>query len=311
MDSTAFGDRMKEYERVEAGRRLMPLLPVIARLDGRCFSKLTKGLERPFDSNFAEIMLQVTIYLVEETAASVGYTQSDEISLVWYAPDRRTQLFFNLRTQKMVSTLAAMASVKFNALLPEHLPEKVGFLPSFDCRVWNVPTPMEASNTLLWREVDATRNSVQMAARSVYNHKRCYGKSGPQLQEMLFQKGINWNDYPDRFKRGAFVQRKTNVREQVFTSEEIAKLPEKHHARQNPELVIERSEVRVVEMPPFMKVTNRVGVLFRGEDPVIAAKPHVLCPDCSPTGKATGAKQHPLRRSCVECHAKFKPSTED
>lgn len=145
------------------------------------------------------------------------------------------------------------------------MPEKAGALAVFDNRVWAVPNQEEAANTFLWRERDASKNSVSMAARALYSHAQLQDKSGSEMQEMLFQKGINWNDYPAFFKRGTFVLRRTVSRR--FTPDELAVLPERHEARMNPDLVIDRTEVRPVEMPSFGKVLNRVGVLFAGEEP--------------------------------------------
>jgi len=261
-----FGDRMKMLERVEAERHLLPLLPVMVRLDGRAFHTLTSGLRRPYDERFSDIMVAVTKFLVEESNAKIGYTQSDEISLVLYSDDYRSQVFFDGRIQKLVSVLASLCTAKFIPLMGT-IEELAGKLASFDCRVWNVPSRMEAANTILWRELDATKNSVSMAARSYYSHNELQGKNGSQMQEMLFQKGVNWNDYPAFFKRGTYVQRKTVSRR--FTADEIAVLPEHHQARKNPDLVVERSDVGVVKnMPPLSKVTNRVEFIFDGADPV-------------------------------------------
>jgi tRNA(His) 5'-end guanylyltransferase len=256
---------MKAYEQQEAGRRFLPLLPVCARLDGKGFSKFTKELQRPYDSRLVELMCCTTAYLVQETQACIGYTQSDEISLVWYSDEYKSQIFFDRRVQKMVSVLASMTTAFFNAHLPEHLPEKTGVLALFDCRVWQVPTLEEATNTLLWREFDATKNSISMAARHYYPHKALHKKTGDEMQEMLWQKGVNWNDYPSFFKRGTFVQKRKVVR--AFTPEEIVRLPTKHDARKNPALTIERSEVQRLNMPPFARVKNRIEVIFDGATP--------------------------------------------
>lgn len=265
-DKDAFGDRMKLYEMAEAGRKLMPLLPVMARIDGRGFSKFTKGLKRPFDERLSHLMIATTKWLVEETVACMGYTQSDEISLTWYADNMKSQVFFDGRIQKMTSQLAALATVRFKSLLPQYLPQEYADrLPTFDARVWNVPNIVEGSNTFLWREQDATKNSISMAARAYYSHKQIMNKNGTEMQEMLFQKGINWNDYPPFFKRGTFIQRRTVSR--PFTVEEIEKLPPKHAAHTNPDLRIERSEVLPLEMPPFVRVTNRPEVIYLGEEP--------------------------------------------
>ena len=109
-DKTAFGDRMKLYERMEAGRRFMPRLPICVRLDGKGFSKWTRGLARPYDPRLSALMEHVATRLVEETQAVIGYTQSDEISLVFYTADPKAQVFFDGRIQKMTSVLAAMTT---------------------------------------------------------------------------------------------------------------------------------------------------------------------------------------------------------
>ena len=268
----ALGDRMKMYEQVEAGRRLLPMVPALARIDGRCFSKFTHGLARPFDARLSELMVRTTEYLVEESVAVCGYTQSDEISLVWLQTSSESEIFFSGRIQKMVSQLAAMASAFFIRELPKALPEVADRLPTFDARVWNVPNKDEAANTFLWRELDAAKNSISMAARHYFSHKQLHGKHGNEMQEMLWQKGVNWNDYPGFFKRGTFVQRRTVVRK--FTTEEWERLPEKHEARLNPDLEIERSQVVRLEMPPFRSVKNRVGVIFSGEEPITSEASH-------------------------------------
>ncbi|MEL6181017.1 MAG: tRNA(His) guanylyltransferase Thg1 family protein [Myxococcota bacterium] len=268
-DKTAFGDRMKHYEMAEAGRRLMPLLPICVRLDGKRFSAFTKGLARPYDVRLSRLMIDVTHYLVAETQALVGYTQSDEISLVYHSNTYSSQVFFDGRIQKLTSVLASMVTAKFGALLPERIPERAGAMPLFDARVWNVPNQVEAANTLLWREQDATKNSISMAARALYSHSALKGKNGRDMQEMMFGKGVNWNDYPAFFKRGTFVQRRKVSH--PFTTEELALLPPKHEAHNNPDLMVERTEIRELEMPPFSKVINRVAVIFAGDDPQVAS----------------------------------------
>jgi tRNA(His) guanylyltransferase len=265
----AFGDRMKMYERQEAGRRLMPLLPVMARIDGRSFSKFTKGLERPYDVRLSNLMIATTKWLVEETAACMGYAQSDEITLAWYSDNLDTQIFFDGKVSKMISHLAALATVQFNYSLPNFLPEVYKHkLPTFDARVWNVPNMVEGANVFLWREQDATKNSISMAARHYYSHKELMNKNGSEMQEMLFQKGVNWNNYPAFFKRGTYIQRRKVSR--PFHADELEKLPPMHEARRNPNLVIERTEVQALQMPPFVTVGNRPGVIFFGEEPKAA-----------------------------------------
>lgn len=267
------GDRMKMYEAMEAQRRFMPGLPIVARIDGRCFSKFTKGMKRPYDPRMQQAMINTTTRLVEATNARIGYTQSDEITLIWDTdPDSQ---FFNGRISKMTSQLAAQATLMFYLEVQKLLPEFADRLPTFDARVWNVPSKEEAVNCLVWREWDATKNSITMAASHYYSHKQLQGKNGSEKQEMLFQKGVNWNDYPVAFKRGAYVQRTTKV--VPFTPEELDRLPPKHEARFNPDLKIERRVVREIQMPPITTVMNRVEVVFEGASPITK---EILDQDC-------------------------------
>jgi tRNA(His) 5'-end guanylyltransferase len=137
-------------------------------------------------------------------------------------------------------------------------------MPRFDCRVYNVPTLDEAVNSFLWREQDATKNSISMAAQSFFSHTQLMNKNGSDKQEMIFQRGINWNDYPSFFKRGTYVQRKRVVN--PFTIEEIEKLPAKHNARKDPNFLVERWLVDRVDLPPLSKIENKVDVIVWGKD---------------------------------------------
>lgn len=259
------GDRMKMYERIEAGRTFLPMLPIIARIDGRAFHSFTKGFKRPYDERMSSAMIETTKHLVKETGACMGYTQSDEITLAWYTDDIKQQLWFNLRICKMVSQLAAQATLAFYREIVKVVPEYADKLPTFDARVWQVPNRTEGTNAFLWREQDATKNSISMAAAAYYSHKELEGKNSSVKQEMLFQKGINWNDYPIFFKRGTYVQRVKSTRK--FSMDELRVLPEKHTARINTDLMVERTDIMVVELPIFTMITNREEVIFDGCKP--------------------------------------------
>ncbi len=258
----SLGDRMKFYEGNGVGeQRLFPLIPVMSRLDGKAFHTFTRGLKRPYDKRLSDLMVATTKFLVGEFNAHIGYTQSDEITLIWLANNYESEMCFDGRILKLNSILAAKCSVFFNSVFPIILPEKANNTPVFDCRVWNVPNKTEAINCLIWRQNDATRNSISMAAQSCFSHKQLQGKSCNEMQEMLFsEKGINWNDYPNFFKRGTFVRRHTVIRK--FTTTELEKLPAKHEARKNPNLEIERSEISVLDLPQLTKIANKEEVIF-------------------------------------------------
>lgn len=256
---------MKLYEGIEAGRRLMPLLPIIARIDGRAFHSFTRGMERPYDARFSGAMIATTEALVVETNACMGYTQSDEITLAWHSTNIKSQVWFDGRIHKMVSQLAAHATLEFYSYVLGSMSEYAARRPTFDARVWNVPNRTEGANVFLWREWDATKNSVSMAAAAHYSHNEVQGKNGSDKMDMLMAKGINWNDYPASFKRGVYIQRR--IVNKAFSTAELASLPEKHHARTNPELNIERHEVAIIELPPLGSIANREAVIFEGAAP--------------------------------------------
>ncbi|HLL22089.1 MAG TPA: tRNA(His) guanylyltransferase Thg1 family protein, partial [Kofleriaceae bacterium] len=207
-------------------------------------------------------------YLVQEMMAVVGYTQSDEITLAWFESSQSPSDYaFDGRFQKLASVLAGMASARFGQLVREHLPQKAAETPHFDCRVWQVPTLEDAAEVFVWREDDATKNSITMAAGAYYGDDELVGKGSGVKQEMLWQKGVNWNDYPTFFKRGTYVQRRTV--ERVLTDEERTRIPEAH--RPPAGTVVQRSQVVERELPPVRKIANLSAVLFERAEPV--AKP--------------------------------------
>lgn len=220
----SLGDRLKEIEQAEAGRRAVVGKPIMVRLDGRHFSLFTKGLKRPFDPRMSQLMIDTTKYLLKETSALIGYTQSDEISLVYY--ETEGQYLFGGKYQKLTSTLAAMASAFFNKKLPEYLPEKANQIPTFDCRVWQVENMREAYLNFLWRQDDASKNSISMLAQSMFTHKELHGKNSEEKKRMCSEKGETWDFYQNYFKYGTFIKRVT--KEVYLTPEQLEAIPEKH-----------------------------------------------------------------------------------
>lgn len=223
----SLGDRMKLFEQQEAGRTAFRQLPLMARLDGRTFHSFCRGLDKPYDKRFSHLMIETAKHLVDETQAKIGYVQSDEISLCWMLENYEQEFLFNGKFQKLTSILAATATAFFNRGLLSVIPEKSHLLPVFDCRVWNVPTLKEAYHAILWRQQDATKNAISMAAHTYFSHKSLQGMHGGQMQERLWaEKGINFNDYPPFFKRGVFVKR--HKVEKMLSDEELARIPEQH-----------------------------------------------------------------------------------
>lgn len=227
-DKDTLGARMKAYEEPSTSRKAFKGQPLIVRLDGKSFHTFARGLKRPYDKGLSDLMVLVTANLVERFQARVGYTQSDEITLVWYIQPHDTAEYpFDGRFQKLESLTASLAAAVFNVNVPVYLPEKSGTLAIFDSRAFTVPTLKEAYHAVLWRQQDATKNAISMAAHAHFSHKSLQGVNGPAMQERLFsEKGINFNDYPTFFKRGTFVKR--SLINKVLTTVELERIPENH-----------------------------------------------------------------------------------
>ena len=196
---------MKGYENVQRNV-LTRRTPVILRVDGRAFHTFTRGFATPFDQMLHNTMVATASTLVGEIqGAKVAYSQSDEISILITDYDTlTTDAWFGYNIQKMVSIAASVATIAFNQSLngyPAYDPLSKRAMAQFDARVFNLPKE-EVVNYFVWRQQDASRNSIQMLARSQFSHKQCHQKNVSQLQDMLMEKGINWNNTPTHFKRG-------------------------------------------------------------------------------------------------------------
>lgn len=201
----SLGDRMKSYE--AAHRIVLPRrLPIIVRVDGKGFHRWTRTCRRPFDENLIMVMnLAATALCNEIQGAKVAYVQSDEISVLVHGYEtHESQPWFDNQLQKIVSVSAAVAAVNVSRLAPENLGIREPAV--FDGRAFVVPEA-DVTNYFLWRQQDATRNSIQMLARSLASHKECDRLNTNALQELCFQRGQNWNDLATHLKRGRCVIR--------------------------------------------------------------------------------------------------------
>ena len=198
------GDRMKRYEAV-TDLILTPRMPTILRLDGKSFHQWTRHVraQRPFDTELHQLMTQTLQTLCRETQGTVfGYTQSDEMSLVLQDYfTHTTEAAFGKRLQKLVSLSAALATAQFNALAPRVFASAPWAL--FDARAFVLPQE-EVANYILWRQQDATCNSIRMVGYTVFADRALLGVSNALLQERLWRDhGINWNAFPVWAKRGS------------------------------------------------------------------------------------------------------------
>lgn len=246
MDNSNLGTRMKEYEKRNQ-YYLQKRTPVAIRVDGRSFHTFTKGFQRPFDKILMTTMQETAKYMCENIqGAKFAYVQSDEITIILVDYDTlETDCWFNYRTDKLCSISASMATMAFNKFFYENVfqyngmasvdmsnkkyPYKEVYAKAvkkgamFDARCFNIPKE-EVTNLIYWRQLDATRNSIQMVGQANFSHKELQNKSCNDIQDMLHeQKGINWNDYPTVCKRGAAVIYADYQNPQSLTNEDIIK----------------------------------------------------------------------------------------
>ena len=230
------GKRMKEFYEAVPKTRLVRRTPVAIRIDGKAFHTFTRGFEKPFDDVLGRAMRETMKYLCENIQGCVlGYTQSDEITLILIDYKKLTSsAWFDYEVQKMCSIAASMATMAFNHFfeanyykwkektfptdymghmavpydedsfrLDEAYVKSLNKGAMFDARVFNIPKE-EVANLIYWRQLDATRNSIQMVGQANFSHSELQNKSCNVIQEMLFQeRDINWNDFPTHLKRGS------------------------------------------------------------------------------------------------------------
>lgn len=195
--------RMKAYE--SASRiSLTPRLPMIIRVDGKAFHTYTRGMDAPWDLSMRSAMTAAAMALVDEIqGASFAYIQSDEISVL--SIDYRkfsSCAWFDKAVQKVVSVSASIATAAFNADI-----NRPGKPALFDSRAFVLPRE-EVCNYFVWRQQDATRNSISGLAQRHFSHRELRDVNTDKMQDLLMTKhAINWNDCEAWQKRGWTVRR--------------------------------------------------------------------------------------------------------
>lgn len=219
----ALGTRMKESYEAVPKTKLMRRTPVAIRIDGKAFHTFTRGFKKPFDEILMKSMQETTRYLCANIQGCVfGYTQSDEITLILVDyKELDSEAWFGYEVQKLCSVSASMATMAFNSVFLKNVDDffvgqddesTLSYLQTlygavdsgamFDARCFNIPKE-EVTNLIYWRQLDATRNSIQMVGQANFSHAQLQEKSCNDIQDMLLtQKDINWNDFPTPCKRG-------------------------------------------------------------------------------------------------------------
>ena len=222
----------------------------LLRIDGKAFHTFTKGLPRPFSQDLTDALDHAAIALCNQMqGARFAYGQSDEYSFLFTDfEDINTEMWFKGNVQKIASVAASIFTAHFNAkwqeivqngyvfvdkcnLPRENGPERkkkfIGKLAMFDARVFVIPGRTDVINYFVWRQQDASRNSLSMLASTYYSSKELHGKKAADMHEMLHRKGQNWNNWDTNFKRGRVIKRISTTRIAKFVHKSSGKTLER------------------------------------------------------------------------------------
>ena len=216
----SLGDRMKEFYENRTRNFLPRRTYTIIRVDGKAFHSYTIGLVRPFDEKLVNDMDETACYMCKNIqGAKFAFVQSDEISiLLTDFEGLTTDAWFDGNIQKMASISASLATAKFNELRPNKI-------ALFDSRVFTIPSDIEVENYFIWRQQDTTRNSISSVAQSMFSHRELENKNTDQMQEMCFQKGVNWNGFSAKLKRGRLIVKQDYEKEGATRSKWVSVEP--------------------------------------------------------------------------------------
>ena len=285
------GTRMKVFYENIPKIRLMRRTPVAIRLDGKAFHTFTKGFQKPFDFVLMDAMQKTMKYLCENIQGCVfGYTQSDEITLILVDYQKFTSdAWFDYEVQKLTSVSASMATMAFNKYFSENVEDvikynsthdslverKEGLLDNyisavekgacFDARCFNIPKE-EVTNLIYWRQLDATRNSIQMVGQANFSHDELQNKTCNMIQDMLMTKyGINWNNFTIPCKRGTAC-----IRVGAKVTENIKREPQPFGEDKITTTIIEERPIWIIDRNmPILKGEDRKYVddlIYIGEE---------------------------------------------
>ena len=300
MDTSDLAKRMKDYE-MRNRYFLQKRITVAIRVDMRAGHTFTKGFERPFDKVFMKSMQETAKYMCENMGnAKFAYVQSDEITIILVDYDTlETDCWFNYRTDKLCSISASMATMAFNRFFAQEVdkwgvetfgwewykggtndpevansPEyKLSEIYSkaidkgamFDARCFNIPKE-EVTNLIYWRQLDATRNSIQMVGQANFSHDELQGKTCDMIQDMLMTKyGINWNNFTIPCKRGTAC-----IKVGKKVTENIERVPQPFGEDKVTTTIIEERPIWIIDRNmPILKGEDRKYVddlIYIGEE---------------------------------------------
>ena len=213
------------------------------RCDGRHFKTFTKGFKKPFDDIFRNTMTKTMIALCEEIGGNaIGFTQSDEITVMFKKEKPESELIFSGRVQKISSSMAASCTLYFNKFLIEEINLAKNKLideyqqdcilsiseindnvekefeiynskilkATFDCRLFSM-APEDAKKVFIWRILDCQKNAIQMISRCYFSNKELHSKNTLDMKNMLLSKNIDIDNIANKYIYGVVAIKEEKV----------------------------------------------------------------------------------------------------
>jgi tRNA(His) guanylyltransferase len=256
------GDHLKKIEATVTSVSIPTTKCIYARLDGRAFSYLTRNFHRPFDERMIETMHTVTAKLVTEFNATIGYVQSDEISLLWKPAEMPKEHPFGGKVFKLTSVLPSFAAPVFFVAAENNELYDDDVYPCFDCRVVGASNE-DATSFFHWRAMDAHRNAVQAMAQQVASPNKLLGVNNKNLIASIIGQQA-YDSAPSYFKHGRFFRR--TAREIVMPEEVRLAIPEQHRPDAGHQYT--RHSVEGLDAFDFCTIQNQTEFLF-GAEPIL------------------------------------------
>ncbi|MBY0508308.1 MAG: hypothetical protein K2X03_30630 [Bryobacteraceae bacterium] len=193
------GDKIKTNFEDALRLRLPRRTHLVLRIDGRRFHTFTKQLARPYDFGLAAALDTAAMALAAEmSGCRLGFGQSDEYSfLLTDFGSEHEKMWFDGNVQKIVSVAASIFTAHFTRAFA---------LATFDARVMVIPRRADVADYFIWRQTDASTNSLNMLASAHYAHEELAGKSAAEKHDLLHAKGLNWAKQETSFKRGRIIR---------------------------------------------------------------------------------------------------------
>jgi len=247
---TAFNAKLVEYEEASSKNRFIKKLPIIVKIKLNCIG----GKYKEFIGNesFDNAMIETSKELVKITKAKCAHVYMDRITLLLYDVDGERDLYYGGYVSRIISSMSSHATRLFNKFY--HDADEKDFISL--CDAYNVPDLEEVINVFLLDEIKVNKKSVYFLYTKHLSPTNFFTMSNKIAKEELLENGICWYDCTHHYKRGTYIMRRETTKKMI----EECILNGEHY---------KKHDIGAFELPPLVKIKNKVSVLVFGEDEIL------------------------------------------